>query len=113
MSQGRWELSTAAQQIGLKANVTKTKHMRMNSRTNEPIKLQGENSEEVEEFTYLGSRMIAEEREMHAWLSKAGQAFYYTQKHLEIWENFSEKKNTPFSRPMFLVSSFMDQNPGK
>ena len=48
------KLSTTAQNIGLKASITKNKHMRMNSRTNEPIKLQGENIEEVEEFTYLG-----------------------------------------------------------
>ena len=33
------ELSTIAQKIGLKANETKTKHMTMNSKTNEPIKL--------------------------------------------------------------------------
>ena len=72
------ELSTTAQKIGLKASVTKTKHMMMNSRTNEPIKLQGENIEEVEEFTYLGSKMNADgssEREIRARLSKAGQAF--------------------------------------
>ena len=52
--------------------------MRMNSRTNEPIKLQGENIEEVEEFTYLGSKITADgssEREIHARLSEAGQAF--------------------------------------
>ena len=47
------ELSTTTQKIGLNASKTKTKHMRMNSKTNEPIKLQGENIEEVEEFTYL------------------------------------------------------------
>ena len=50
------ELSTTAQKIGLKARQKKIKHMRMNSRTNEPIKLQGENIEEVEEFTYLDPR---------------------------------------------------------
>ena len=32
----------------------------MNSRTNEPIKLQGENIEEVEEFKYLGTKMTAD-----------------------------------------------------
>ena len=72
------ELSTTAQKIGLKASITKTKHMRMNSRTNEPIKLQGENIEKVEEFTYLGSKMTADgssEREIRARLSKADQAF--------------------------------------
>ena len=71
------ELSTTAQKIGLNASKTKTKHMRMNSKRNEPIKLQGENIEEVE-FTYLGSKMTADgssEREICARLSKAGQAF--------------------------------------
>ena len=59
-------------------SITKTKHMRMNSRTNEPIKLQGENIEEVEEFTYLGYKITADgssEREIRAMLPKAGQAF--------------------------------------
>ena len=72
------EFSTTTQRIGLKASITKTKHMRMNSRTNEPIKLQRENIEEVEEFTYLGSKMIADgssERGICARLSKAGQPF--------------------------------------
>ena len=72
------KLSTTAQKIGLKASITKTKHMRINSRTNEPIKLQGENIEEVEEFTYLGSKLTADgssEREIRAILSKVGQAF--------------------------------------
>ena len=67
-----------SQKFVLKAGIPKTKHMRMNSRTNEPIKLQGQNIEEVEEFTYLGSMMTADgscEREIHARLSKAGQAF--------------------------------------
>ena len=71
------ELSTTAHNIGLKANMTKTKHMRMNSRTNEPINLQGENIEEEEEFTYLGSKMTADgnsEKEISARLSKVSQA---------------------------------------
>ena len=75
----------------LKASITKTKHMRMNSRTNEPIKLQGENIEEVAEFTYLGSKMTADgssEREI--------RARQFTQKHLEILDHLSENKNTPF-----------------
>ena len=33
------ELSTTTQKLGLKASITKTNHMRMNSRTNYPIKL--------------------------------------------------------------------------
>ena len=77
----RWTLTTqlsTAQKIVLKASITKTKHTRMNSRTNEPIKLQEENIEEVEEFTYLGSKMTADgssEREIRARLLKAGQPF--------------------------------------
>ena len=70
--------------------------MRMNSRTNEPIKLLGENVDEVEEFTYLGSKMTADgssEREIRARLPKAGQAFAALRK---IWENLSENENTPF-----------------
>ena len=59
-SQRHKELSTTAQKVGLKASKTTTKHMRMNSRTDDPIKLQGENIEEVEEFTYLGSKITAD-----------------------------------------------------
>ena len=72
------ELSATAQNIGLKASLTKTKHMTMNSRTNEPIQQPLENIEELEEFTYLGSKMTAagsSEREIRARLSKAGEAF--------------------------------------
>ena len=46
------ELSTTAQKIGLKASITKTKHVSMNSRTNKPIKQQGKNIEEVVDFMY-------------------------------------------------------------
>ena len=93
------EFSTTAQKIGPKASITKTKHMRMNSRTNEPIKLQGENIEKVEEFTYLGSKMTADgssERGIRARLSKAGQAFATLR---NIWKSgkiCQKTKNTPF-----------------
>ena len=38
-------------------NVPKTKHLRMNGTSSEPIQLHGADIEEVEEFSYLGSKM--------------------------------------------------------
>ena len=45
-----------------KSQQNKTKHTRMSKRTNKPIILQIENIKEVEEFTYLGSKMTADGR---------------------------------------------------
>ena len=56
----------------------KTKRLRTNARTNTEIKLRGETIEEVENFTYLGSKMATSgdgEEEIRARLSKASQAF--------------------------------------
>ena len=70
--------SDTAGKIGLKASTKKTKHMRMNSRTNAPIRMQNEDIEEVNEFTYLGSKMSTDgdtENEIKTRITKASQAF--------------------------------------
>ena len=64
--------------LGLKVSTRKTKHMRMNHFSDAPIILHGNVVEEVNEFTYLGSKMTTggdSESEIKASLSKAGQAF--------------------------------------
>ena len=44
-------------QIGLKINKQKTKILRINAGTDEPVTIEGEELGEVESFTYLGSVM--------------------------------------------------------
>ena len=70
--------SNTAAKIGLKASTKKTKHMRMNSRIDTPVRMQEEDIEEVTEFTYLGSKMSADgdtEVEIRTRITKASQAF--------------------------------------
>ena len=72
------DAAASAGQIGLEANVPKTKHMRMNSRSQEAIRLYGTAIEEVDEFPYLGSKMTSDgscDAEIKSRLSKASQAF--------------------------------------
>ena len=72
------KFSNTAAQIGLKASTKKTKHMRMNARSDEKIKMQDEEIEEVTEFTYLGSKMSENgdsENEIRTRITKASQAF--------------------------------------
>ncbi|KAL9977332.1 hypothetical protein ACROYT_G014722 [Oculina patagonica] len=71
-------LASTAAVLGLKISPKKTKHMRMNHRSDAPITLHGKIVEEVNEFTYLGSKMTTNgdsESEIKARLFKAGQAF--------------------------------------
>ena len=72
------DLASTAAMLGLKVSTTETKHMRMNHRPDTPIILHGKVVEEVNEFTYLGSKMTTDgdtESEINARLSKAGPAF--------------------------------------
>ena len=50
-------IATTAGNFGLKVSTKKTKGMRMNARVQENIKLNGDEIEEVDDFTYLGSKM--------------------------------------------------------
>ena len=71
-------MATTAGNLGLKVSTMKTKGMRMNARVQENIKLNGDEIEEVDDFTYLGSKMSNTgdgEVEIRARLAKASQAF--------------------------------------
>ena len=71
-------MATTAGNLGLKVSTKKTKGMRMNARVQENIKLNGDEIEEVDNFTYLGSKMSNTgdgEVEIRARLAKASQAF--------------------------------------
>ena len=50
-------MATTAGNLGLKVSTKKTKGVRMNARVQENIKLNGDEIEEVDDFTYLGSKM--------------------------------------------------------
>jgi len=51
------DLHHTSMQVGLTLNKQKTKILRINAGTDEPVKIEGEELEEVESFTYLGSVM--------------------------------------------------------
>ena len=71
-------LATTAGNIGLKINIKKTRHLRMSSRNNESILVNGEVVDEVDHFTYLASKVSTSgdgEEEILVRISKASQAF--------------------------------------
>ena len=55
MQEKTTELASASLQVGLKIHTGKTKILKVNNRSNEPITLWNNPLEEVEAFTYLGS----------------------------------------------------------
>ena len=64
-------LATTAGCLGLKINTKKTRHLKMNSRTNEYIMVNGEVVDEVDHFTYLGSKVSTSgdgEEEILVWI---------------------------------------------
>ena len=46
-----------AQSVGLRVSKKKTKHMRVKTKSKEPVKLKDETIEDVKDFTYLGSNI--------------------------------------------------------
>ena len=72
------QLVTSAAKIGLKINVAKTKIMKINTRADEPITLDGTSMEEVNDFVYLGSKITTDgdsEVDVQARISKATGAY--------------------------------------
>ena len=57
MQEKTLDLHHTSMQGGLTLNKQKTKILRINAGTDEPVKIEGEELEEVESFTYLGSVM--------------------------------------------------------
>ena len=71
-------LATTAGNLGLRINIKKTRHLRMSSRNNESILVNGEVVDEVDHFTYLRSKVSTSgdgEEEILVRISKASQAF--------------------------------------
>ena len=72
------QLVTSAAKIGLKINVAKTKIMKINTRADEPITLDGISIEEVNNFVYLGSKITTDgdsEVDVQARISKVTGAY--------------------------------------
>ena len=69
------DLARNAGKIGLNVNSTKTKSLRINCSTTEPITLNGMAIEDVAEFTYLGTKVTVDGVKVKARISKARGAF--------------------------------------
>ena len=110
-------LATTAGNIGLKINIKKTRHLRMSGRTNESIMVNGEVVDEVDEFTYLGSKMSTSEdgeEEILVRISKASQAFASLR---GTWrsKNISQKTKIRFFKSIVLSTLVYcaEPNPGR
>ena len=67
-----------SKKIGLKIHACKTKLIRDRNTTSRPVEIHGKEIEEVEVFTYLGSKVLADgdsQVEVQAHLSKVRYAF--------------------------------------
>ena len=72
------KLNEEARRVGLKINIEKTKMMRINSRNQDQITIEGRDINEVEEFVYLGATVCKEGggmKDLKNRLSKARGAF--------------------------------------
>ena len=80
--------------IGLKINREKTKIMKINTNAMNPVQLNGGNIEEVDEFTYLGSKVNitgGSESDIKTRISKARTAFNLLKK---VWKAREISKST-------------------
>lgn len=71
-------LETSSNQVGLKIHPGKTKLIKVNTLSTTPVSMDGSNLEDVQEFTYLGSkidRLGGTDAYVKARIGKAGVAF--------------------------------------
>ena len=88
------KLNTFARKTGLKINVTKTKVMSINQGMTEPITIDDQPVENVEDFTYLGSIISSDngaKKDIQSRLAKARAAFHRLQ---PIWKSRNFSINT-------------------
>ena len=67
-----------AEKAGLKINIGKTKSMRLNTKIDRPLRIDGKELEDVDQFTYLGSKVTKEggaSEDIKSRLQKARSAF--------------------------------------
>lgn len=87
-------LAEKALSIGLKVSKKKTKHMRVKAKSEEPIQLYNENIEDVDDFTYLGSKLSKDgnaESEIRVRIGKANHSFSMLRK---TWKSKKIKLKT-------------------
>ena len=87
-------LTETAQKLGLKVNTRKTKLMKINHKSNNPVTINNSDIDEVNEFTYLGSKIATDgdsEREVNSRITKANQSFA---KLKNIWKSKQVGTNT-------------------
>ena len=87
-------MSGLAKRVGLKINEKKTKILRLNNRKMEPVKLEGKDIEDVDEFTYLGAVVSKEGgggKDMDSRLNKARAAFTKLNK---VWNSNQISRKT-------------------
>ena len=78
MQQKTERLQEKSSQLGLKINVGKTKVMKVNNRSSEPISLESGTVEEVQDFIYLGSNISTNggaDKDVELYINKARHAF--------------------------------------
>ena len=71
-------MDSLGKQIGLNINITKTKLMKINARNEEPVPINNTALEEVDEFVYLGNKIISDgnsKKDVDSRISKARGAF--------------------------------------
>ena len=101
-------LATTSGNLGLKINTKKTRHLRMSSRNNESILVNGDVVDEVTYFTYLRSKVSTSgdgEEEILVRISKASQAFASLR---STWrsKNISQKTKIQFFKSNILSSDY-------
>jgi hypothetical protein len=88
------QLALSASTIGLRVNIGKTQVMRKNTRVGDPITINGQPLQDVDEFIYLGSKVTTDgdcAREINTRISKANQAFAMLK---PIWRTTSLSMHT-------------------
>ena len=100
-------LATTAGNIGLKININKTRHLRMSSRNNESILVNGEVVDEVDHFTYLGSKLSTSGDGEEEILVRISQAFASLR---STWrsKNISQKTKIRFFKSNVLSTLLYD-----
>ena len=85
-------LTETAQKLGLKVNTSKTKLMKMNRKSNDPVTINNSDIDDVNEFTYLGSKIAKDgDSEVNSRITKANQSFAMLK---SIWKSKQVGTNT-------------------